>query len=176
MGEVNLAAFGRLSQSPQYLPPRQTPPFAHLRGAPRSAAPNAAGGGFRRPQTQFCLKGITARRALLPQKSFPTPKRSFPPSGRLLREPRRRFAPQIGLSRPLVGDRGGFPNPRNISHPDKRRHSHTCAALRVRLRRTRQAAALAAALKRSSAFQAELRAAPSFTQKIPRGVTRKGSF
>ena len=42
----------RLSQSPQYLPPRQTPPFAHLRGAPRSAAPNAAGGGFRRrPQT-----------------------------------------------------------------------------------------------------------------------------
>ncbi len=65
----------------------------------------------------------------------------------------------------LVGDRGGFLNPCNIPHPDKRRHSHTCAALRARLRRTRQAAALAAASKRGSAFQAEPRAAPTSHKK-----------
>ena len=62
----------RLSISPIPFTPRQTPPFpqtaqpAHLRGAPHSASPNAAGGGVsRRPMPPRPRKGGAARRALL---------------------------------------------------------------------------------------------------------------
>ena len=62
---------------------------------------------------------------------------------------------------------GGFQFPRRLSHPDKRRRSHklhsqrTCAARRIRLRRMRLAAAIAAAPCRPALAGAGRRAAHS---------------